>query len=245
MTPPATADSRQSVTFLAGAGTTNASGEAAAAFSLQTGIPVRFSPGPSNFHASQILAGAPADVFLSANEQWADAVIEAGLAIESKRLFCNALVIVVPKGNPANIRAPGDLLRDDVRRLALAGESVPAGIYAAQSLRAAGVYDTLLQQGKVVRAEDVRFTLAYADRGEVDAAIVYATDARIAEHTEIAHTFDEASHEPIVFTAVHLKTKKPNDAARRFYEFLQSPEAMAIFAGHGFMPASAPTANTQ
>ncbi len=239
--PAASSDTDNTVIYLAGAGTTNASEEAVAAFTAETGIKVRFSPGPSNFHASQILSGAPANVFLPANEQWAKTVIDAGLAVESTPLFSNRLVIVVPKGNPAGIHKPADLLRDNVRRVALAGEKVPAGIYAGQSLRSMGIYDRLMNQGKVVRAEDVRFTLAYADQGEVDAAVVYATDARVAVNAEIACTFDADSHEPIVFRAVLLKTDEPNPAARRFYEFLQSPEAAAIFVKHGFTLA-APTA---
>ena len=118
-----------SVTAFVAASTQDAIKDVAAKFTHDTGIAVKISPGGSNTLAQQILNGADADVFLSANEQWADAVKEKGFAAETRLLLTNGLVLIVPKENPAGIKKPEDLLGAKVEHVALAGENVPAGIY--------------------------------------------------------------------------------------------------------------------
>jgi len=204
--------------LLAAASPSGAAEEIARAFGERTGVPVRVSTGASNAVASQVLAGAPADVFLSANPRWADAVP----ARERRALLRNRLVLVVPRGNPAGVASPSDL--PALRRVALAGENVPAGLYAERALRAAGVYGGL----RIARGADVRLTLAFVETGEAEAGVVYATDARASGRVEVVHTF------PV---AVEYRLVLLRPAGRPLYEFLASEEALAVFERHGFKRA--------
>jgi molybdate transport system substrate-binding protein len=161
------------------------------------GIEVVVSSGASNTLATQIIEGAPADLFLSASTEWADSLRSKGLAIEARNLLGNSLVIAVPGGNPAGVKSPGDLAGEAVKKLALAGENVPAGKYAEQALRSAGLGEQL--KTKIVRGQDVRMTLGFVERGEVEAGIVYATDVKLSRAVETAYRFDPGMHDPIVY----------------------------------------------
>jgi molybdate transport system substrate-binding protein len=233
----------ESVTALVASSTKDAIGEIAKAFEADTGIDVNISPGASNALAQQIIHGAPADVFVSASPEWMDAVAREGLVSESHPLAGNQLVVIVPKDTKTNIASPGDLLNSDVKRIALAGESVPAGKYAEQALRFHDVFDILVP--KIVRGTDVRSAMAYAERGEVDAGIVYATDARLTGNVRVAYTFDEESHDPILYPAALLRDGANKEAAKRFYAYLRSEAAGEIFAQYGFAAArEGPTATS-
>src|SRR5258706_14493274 len=143
---------------------------------------VKVNPGASNSLAGQIIAGAPANLFLSANQEWADKVQEAGLSAQQVRLLTNKLVLVVPKDNPAHIKGPNDLASTDLKKVALAGEKVPAGKYADQALEKLGLLDGLVNEGKIARGQDVRMALTYVEKGEAEAGIVYATDVPAAKN---------------------------------------------------------------
>jgi molybdate transport system substrate-binding protein len=177
-------------------------------------------------------------LFLSANEKWADFVQQKGLALESNPLLGNSLVIVVPKDNPAPVSKPEDLTTPAVKRLALAGPTVPAGIYARQALARLNLWNELEKEKKVVAGENVRVALTYVERGEVEAGIVYSTDARITERVQAVYTFDKAIHDPIVYPLVLLKRAEKNAGARAFFDYLQSSQATAIFRKYGFAPAA-------
>jgi molybdate transport system substrate-binding protein len=198
---------------------------------------VRVTAAGSNALANQVLAGVPGDIFLSANPAWADTVDQAGLALARRPLLTNRLVLVTPTGNPAQVHSPTDLTEPAVRRVALAGEMVPAGIYARQALSAASVYDGLVASERIARGQDVRMTLTYIETGEADAGVVYATDARASQRVEVVYTFDPATHDPIIYPAVLLKHAADDPGAERFFAFLASPQAMAVFERHGFLPA--------
>jgi molybdate transport system substrate-binding protein len=206
-------------------------------FTAKTGVKVKVNPGPSNGLASQIIAGAPADLFLSANQQWADEVQKSGHAHAMARLLTNRLVIIVPSDNPANVKEPKDLLSTSVKKIALAGENVPAGIYAGQALSKLGWLDELVATQKVVRGQDVRVTLSYVERGEADAGLVYSTDAALASGVKIVHEFDPTLHDEIVYVLVLLEHGSANPRAKELYEFLQSPDADATYAKFGFSRA--------
>ncbi|MEK6710252.1 MAG: molybdate ABC transporter substrate-binding protein, partial [Nitrospinota bacterium] len=182
-------------TILVAASTRDAVEEIAKRFRERTGTPVRVVPGPSSGLAAQILAGAPADVFLSANRAWAEKVRAEGLALEMLPLLGNDLVIVVPKGNPARVKAPADLTGIRVKRVALAGEKVPAGIYADQALQSLGLRERLVAEKKIVRGQDVRMALTFVERGEAEAGIVYATDAKISREVETAYVFPASAYQ--------------------------------------------------
>jgi molybdate transport system substrate-binding protein len=206
--------------------------EIAATFAQEDGAEVRISAEDSSKLAQQIVEGVPAHLFLSANQKWADFVSEKGFAHESTLLLGNSLVIVVPRGNPADVRKPQDLTRPAVKHLAVAGPTVPAGLYARQALRKLGLWGEL--EGKATSGENVRVTLTFVERGEAEAGIVYSTDARISRQVEQVHEFDPKTHEPIRSPLVLLEAGQDHQAARRFYAFLQGPQATAVFQKYGF-----------
>jgi molybdate transport system substrate-binding protein len=208
--------------------------ELAQRFQSATGVTVRVNAGPSSGLAAQILSGAPAQLYLSASEEWADALEKEQLVLERVPLASNQLVIIVPRGNPAGVVRLEDLLQPPVRRVALAGERVPAGVYADQALRSAGMWEPLVEAGKVVRGQDVRITLSFVERAEADAGIVYVTDARLSDSVEVACAIDPARHEPIVYPLVLLKASEQVPAAKRFYDYLQTSESREVFARFGF-----------
>ena len=223
---------QQAVVAFVAASTTDAVREIAKSFTTEHKAEVKINADDSAKLALQISADAPAHVFLSANEKWADYVKVKGFAGEVKVLLGNALVIVVPNGNPARVHEPKDLASAAVKRMAVAGPTVPAGIYAEQALKKLNIWDGL--QEKVVPGENVRGTLAYVERGEVDAGIVYATDAKISDKVEMVYTFDPAVHDPIRYPLVLLKEGHKNLAARAFYHYLQTPRAGEVFKKYGF-----------
>ena len=221
------------IVFVA-ASTRDAVQEIATAFTEEKKTPVKINADDSSKLATQITHDAPAHLFLSANEKWADFVKEKGFVQEATLLLGNTLVIAVPRGNPANIIRVGDLTGPGLHRLAVAGPTVPAGIYARQALKKHGLWDQLEKTGKIVSGENVRTTLAYIERGEADAGIVYATDARITGKVQTVYTFARADHDPIRYPLVLLREGQLSQAARSFFEFMQTPRAKDIFTRHGF-----------
>jgi molybdate transport system substrate-binding protein len=226
--------SQTTVLCAVAASTKDALEEAVAAFTMDTGIKVKLNADDSSKLATQITHDAPADLFLSANEKWAEFVKDEGFATESVPLLGNRLVIVVPNGNPAGVAKPEDLTKEAVKRVAVAGSTVPAGIYARQALTRLQLWDELAKEKKVVAGENVRVTLTYVERGEAEAGVVYATDAGISKKVEAVYTFESTTHDPIVYPLVLLKAGEKNEGARKFYEYLQSPAASAIFQKYGF-----------
>jgi molybdate transport system substrate-binding protein len=230
--------SSQSVVVLAAASTREAIQEITGLFTRDTGITVHISADDSSKLAEQIVNGSPADLFLSAHEKWASYVKDKGKARSSCRLFGNSLVLVVPKGNPAAVTRPDDLAKAAVKRIALAGPTVPAGMYGRQALQKLNVWESLNAARKIVPADNVRTALAFIERGECEAGLVYATDVRVSDKVEKVYTFDPATHDPIVYPLVLLQTD--NTAAAKLYDYLQSPPAQAAFRQHGFVCFNSP-----
>jgi molybdate transport system permease protein len=173
-----------------------------------------------------------------------DWVGEGGGIREGTRvdLLGNELVVVVPAragsggdspGQEAfTLDSPGDLLSPLVRRLGVAGESVPAGRYGRAALEWAGVWEGI--EARVVRGANVRGTLEWVALGEVDAGIVYRTDALAEPRVRVAFAFPEGSHPPITYPAAVLAGASHPGSAQAFLEFCRTPEAGAIFEGAGF-----------
>lgn len=226
------------VLILAAASTQDALEQIAQALHEQGGPRLTVSPGGSNALAQQIIAGAPGDLFLSAHRAWADEVAGHGHAVETVALLSGRLVLVVPADNPANVHGPMDLLDARVRRVAVASEHVPAGMYAKQALRARDMYEPLLSAGRIVRGQNVRFTLAYVARGEAEAGIVYASDAAVASDVRIVFTFDATDHDPIIYPLVLLKRGRDEPAVQEVFEYLQSKRAGTIFERYGYRALS-------
>ncbi len=236
----------QSVTALVAASTRDAVKELADRFTGETGIEVRLAADDTGKLAQQIANGAPAQVFLSANEKWAKYLDDKGLTAEKVSLLGNSLVIVVPAGSATKTLKPEDLLGADIKRIALAGPTVPAGMYARQALGKLKLLEPLEKAQKIVSGENVRVTLAYAERGEVEAAVVYSTDALISSKVRAVFTFPAELHEPIVYPLVLLKPAADvaggsSDGGRRFYDYLKSSAAGETFRHYGFqVPAAQP-----
>ena len=203
-------------------------------FAVKTETEVKVNPGPSSGLASQIIAGAPADLFLSANQKWADEVEKSGKAVAMARLLTNSLVLVVPESNPGGVKEPKDLLSPEVKKIALAGEKVPAGTYADQALTKLELLEPLVAAGKIVRGQDVRSALSFVERGEAEAGIVYSTDLAAAQCVKTVHEFDPTLHDEIVYVLVLLKEDEPAPRAKELFDFLQSAEADAVYAQFGF-----------
>jgi molybdate transport system substrate-binding protein len=186
----------------------------------------------SNDLARQIRAGAPADVFLSANVERVDELQSAGLVRPGDRmdLLSNRLVVVVPEGSSLVVKAPVDLLR--VRRLALGDpEAVPAGIYAREWLEREGLWARLAQ--RLVPTLDVRAALFAVESQAVDAGIVYRTDVALSHRVRVAYEVPAGEGPRIVYAAALLASAR-SPAARSFFEYLRSQPARAVFERLGF-----------
>jgi molybdate transport system substrate-binding protein len=218
----------------AAASTTEALTEIAPLFTARTGIQVAFAFGGSSDLARQLKSGAPADVFLSADQARMDELERVGLVQPGTRrtLLANELAVVVAADLAAPVTKADDLLA--VRRLALADPAqVPAGIYAQQWLLAQGLWAAL--SPRVLPAQDVRAALAAVEPGAADAAIVYRTDAAIARSARLAFTVPATSGPPIRYPAAALTGSRRPAAAADFVAFLASEPARAVFARRGFI----------
>ncbi len=225
------------LTVSAAVSLTEALEEAATAYRAAGGTPVVFNFGGSNTLARQIVNGAPADVFISADEMQMDVVDKAGLVAAGTRapIVANRLVLVVDSRSP--VKAVTDLGAAEVRRIAIGDPAaVPAGVYARQYLERIGQWGRLEQ--KVVPVGNVRAALTAVQNGSADAALVYATDARTAPALRIVATIIGPDAPRIVYPASVVKTTRQPAAAARFLEFLRTPPARAIFERHGFAPVT-------
>ena len=192
--------------------------------------------------ARQILAGAPASIFIAADAAWMDAVASRMEAGSRRNLAGNRLVLVVPARAPRTARlVPGFDLATFVETGIGAGhwttgdpQSVPVGRYARAALTTLGAWDKALP--KLARAENVRAALAYVERGDAAAGVVYASDARASRRVFVAGVFPADSHPPITYP-VALVAGNADAGARAFLAFLLGGKARAIIAAHGFGPA--------
>lgn len=205
-------------------------------FQAQTGIQIDFNFGASSTLARQIEEGAPADVFFSADETQMDLLEKKGLIVPSTRQtrLANSLVVVVPRDSALQISSPGDLTRADVKQIALADpKAVPAGVYAKEWLEKLHLWQAV--EPKVVPTENVRGALAAVASGNVDAGVVYKTDAAISKEVKIAYEVPRADGPNISYPMTLVKGSPQPDAAKKFLAFLSSEEAGQIFARYGFL----------
>ena len=189
--------------------------------------------GPSGSLAKQIQQGAPADLFISANPDWMNYLVEKNLMDGSSETVVahNTLVFVGPPD--ISCSGPEDLSR--LNRIAIGNPaSVPAGQYARQALEKLGLYDDLKNDRKLVMAKDVRQALLYADRGEVDGAFVYLSDARLSRHTVIHFEVEASLHSPITYPLCLTSSGTEKASARLFYDYLTSTKAAQILKLQGF-----------
>jgi len=211
--------------------------EISRAYAAAGGGTVRFNLAGSNALARQIVNGAPADVFISADEAQMDVVERSGGIVAGSRtnLVRNQLAVIAAPDRIALVREQFRQAGPGIRRLALGDPAaVPAGVYARRYLEQQGMWKAY--ESRIIPTPNVRAALVAVETGLADAAIVYATDATIARHASIALRVPLNEGPEIVYPAALLSRSRSPGEARRFLAFLRGPEASAIFARHKFMP---------
>ena len=227
----------EKVTVFAAASMKNALDAANAEFAKESGDEVVVSYAASSALAKQVEAGAPADVFISADLAWMDYLAGKGLikADTLSNLLGNRLVLVAPAASakPVEIKPGFDIsaLVGNGKLAMGAVDSVPAGKYGKAALEKLGVWSSV--QSKIAQAENVRATLALVSRGEAPLGIVYQTDAAADSGVKVIGTFPADSHPPILYpVAVLASSSKPE--AQAFVDYLKSPAAKPLFEKQGF-----------
>lgn len=183
----------------------------------------------------QIEQGAPVDLFLSASTAKMNTLLDKNLIDKAdvKKLLKNDIVLIVPKGEPSAVHSLKDLTKDQVKKVSIGiPESVPAGRYAKETLISTKLWQAL--QKKLVLAKDVRQVLDYVETGNVDAGLVYHTDALITNKVKIVQTVNESTHSPIIYPVGIVKDTQHKKEAVKFYKFLQTKQAQEIFKQYGF-----------
>ncbi len=213
-------------------------GAAARLYEIRTGAKVAESYAGSGTLARQIERGAPADIFVCADEEWMDYLDKRGFIRADTRvdLLSNRLVLIAPADSNVSlvIRKGFPLAAALGRgRLAMANpDSVPAGKYARAALEALGIWPSVSR--RLVRGENVRTALAYVARGEAPLGIVYRTDALAEPKVRIIGEFDSSLHPPIVYPAAVL-ARNTSPRGESVLKFLQSPQAREVWERHGFI----------
>ena len=194
--------------------------------------------------AQQIVNGAPADVFVSANTRWMEHLVKLG-AIESGSrvtLASNRLVLILPAASSLELVAePGFPLAERLGdgRLAIADpDHAPVGAYGKAAFEALGMWPGVV--GKLARTQDTRAAVALVERGEAAAGLVYSTDAKPNPRVRIAATFPESTHPPIRYE-VAIVAGRDTGSTRRYFALLTSPAADSILEAHGFVAVTEPT----
>ena len=199
--------------------------------------------GASNELARQIQGGAPADVFLSADDVSVDRLQANGFVRpETRRVFAsNRLVVVAARELTVPLAVPSDLLRPEVKRIALAAPEVPVGRYARQWLASRGLAEAVKARSVVL--SDAVATLASVDSGNAEAGIVYLSDARTAKSARIAFSVAAAEQPYIVYVGAVMQGGDQPDLADEFLRLLVSQEGWAALRAAGFQPPPPTTAS--
>ena len=227
------------LTVFAAASATNALTELGAMYEKAGNDKVSFSFASSSTLSKQIENGAPADLFLSANQNWMDNLEQKNLLLEKSRsnLLGNRIALIVPADSPVKKLT----VSKDLDLVALLGKDgrlsvgdpahVPVGTYAKAALEKLGLWSKV--ESKIAPAKDVRAGMMLVERGETPLGIVYASDAVISDKVRIAGLFPEDSHPAIAYPVAAMKTAN-SAKALNFIQFMSSPEAKKVWAKYGF-----------
>ena len=225
----------QKITVFAAASLTNAMQEIATSYQTEhQDSEIVFSFASSSVLAKQIEQGAPADIFMSADQKWMDYLIEHKVATDKQNLLKNGLVLIAPKQSKLenveiNANTNWQAILPKGERLAVGDpDHVPAGLYAKESLTNLGVFDKLLPQ--MAPASNVRDALMLVERNEAALGIVYSTDAKVSDKVKIIGSFPADTFKSIEYPITLLKAD-----AKEFYQYLNSEKAKAIFQKYGFI----------
>ena len=230
----------ENVTVFAAASLTNALQDIASEYEKGKDVKIVSSFASSSTLARQIEQGAPADLFISADQQWMDYASEKKTIDNGSRvtLLGNDLVLVAPTASqpqPVNISKTTDwksLLKG--QRLAVGDpDHVPAGIYAKEALQNLGAWEQL--SPLMARSNSVRAALALVERNETPYGIVYGSDAIASKKVTVVGIFPKESHKPVEYPLA-IVTDHNNARVKAFYDYLKGPEAAVVFKKYGFAP---------
>ena len=199
-------------------------------------VKLRYNFGASGALQQQIENGAPVDLFFSAGKDKFNQLIKEGLIKknESVDLIGNELVLIEPKNTNFQVKNFEDLKSNEVKKISIGTpELVPAGQYAKESFEHMNLWPSINQ--KIVYAKDVRQVLSYVETGNVDAGVVYKTDALTSKKVKIVETANNQTHQPIIYPVGIINDTKNHNETKKFYLFLQSKKSMEIFEKHGFL----------
>jgi len=226
--------SAQTLNISVAASLTDATNELIAQFKAD-GHDIQVLPnyGPSGALAKQINEGAPVHLFISANQKWMDFLRdEKDIDPASERILVHNTLVFSGKKNPAITKI------EDITQLAQIAigspKSVPAGEYAQEAMEKVGIYQELADAKKLILAKDVRQALTYADRGEVDGAFVYKTDALLAKNAVILFETPQELYQPVTYPIALTVSGVTNAEAKAFYELLLGDKGKAVFEKYGF-----------
>lgn len=217
--------------------------EVARQYERGTSKHVQLNFGATGQLLAQIREGAPIDVFIAASDEQIDQAGKAGLIDPATRVVVasNRLVLIVPASATGSPHAFTDLASPNVKRLAIGQPRiVPAGQYAMQVLKKLDLETSLKE--RLIFGSSVRQVLDYVERGEVDAGIVYATDAQLAGEAKVrvVAVADEKWHDPIRYVAAVVRATKHFAAADQFARYLRADAAQSLLAKRGFAPVAPP-----
>ncbi|MBW4639612.1 MAG: molybdate ABC transporter substrate-binding protein [Gloeocapsa sp. UFS-A4-WI-NPMV-4B04] len=222
-----------SLTISAAASLKDAIAEIQQLYTQQQPVTITNNFGASGSLQQQIEQGAPVDIFISAAATQMDALQQKGLIITDtrKNILSNQVVLIAPK-NSNLVSNFKDLTSSRVQKIAL-GEpkSVPAGKYAQEVLTFYNIFTQI--KLKIIYAKDVRQVLTYVETGNVDAGIVYITDAKVSD-VKIVAIAPANSHSPVVYPVAVIKASKNINVAKKFVQFLSSKPASDVFNKYGF-----------
>ncbi len=226
----------ESLTVSAAVSLKDAFTEIGESYKSKTGKNINFNFGASGVLQNQIETGAPVDVFASAGERQMDELALKDLIDKnSRRDFArNSLVLIAPKNHGDFINGFEILAEPQIKKIAAGNpKTVPAGQYADEVFEKMNLKDKI--QNKLILAENVRQVLDYVSRGEVDAGVVYKTDALVADDkVDVITTAPENTHSPILYPAAILKDGKQKQSAKEFLDFILSADGQKILQKYGF-----------
>lgn len=198
-------------------------------------VNITYNFGSSGTLQKQIDQGAEADIFISAANKQMDALKGENLIVNDSlfTLLENSVVLVVPNDSDLTISDFKDLTDENIKKIALGEPStVPAGQYAEEVLTNVGVLDQV--KSKAVYAKDVKEVLTWVESGNVDAGIVYGSDAKSSDKVKVIATAEEGSHSPVAYPAAVISSSKNQEEANKFLDFLCSDKAKEVFEEGGF-----------
>ncbi len=202
----------------------------------QPGVEINYNFASSGSLQKQIEEGAPADLFISAGTKQMDALADKGLIIDTSRvnLLSNEMELIA--GKDSKLTGFDDLTSSDVKKISIGTpETVPAGKYAKEVLQNLKLWDKIQPQ-KLVMANNVRQVLQYVETGNVDAGMVYKSDAMVGKNIKIVAAAPTDSYKPIVYPMALIKSTKHQKETEDFAAFLQSDAAAKVFQKYGFIP---------